>query len=787
MLRNYFVIALRSLQKNGVYSFINIAGLSIGLTCTILILLWVSNELSWNGFHEKKKNLYRVYLNGKGDDAIYTQMAICLPLWEEFKNNERDIVHVTPTNWGQTHLLSYGDQHLYKTGYYASEDFLKMFTFPLVKGPAENQLKDPSTIVITEGTAKALFGNDEPLGKVIRVDDRVDLTVSGVVKDVPSNSSFDFQCLIPFSTYMNRESWVKDALTRWDNNSFNLYVEFRDGADPAAIESRVKDVIKKHSKENESEVTFLAMDRWRLYSEFKNGKSVSGLIVYVRMFMVIAAFILVIACINFMNLATARSEKRAKEVGIRKSIGSRRKELIMQFMGETLIISFIAFVIAIGMVEITLPFYNVLVNKSLFIDYSNPVLWLIACGFILFTGFIAGSYPAFYLSSFNPATVLKGKLQAGRKGTIPRKVMVTAQFFFSILLIISTIIIYSQLNYLKNRPTGYDRENLLSIEMTGDIGKNYKAIKTELLSKGLASAVCKSSSPITSIYAFLDADWQGKREEQRKSFATVATEYDYTKTMGIRMVQGRDFSEDFNDSLSVILNQAAVDYIGFKNPIGEKIIWNGGVKYTIVGVMQNVVMLSPHQPVDPMILVYDPGWINDMSIRLPKNVSAHSVMSEIENVYKKYNPNYPFSYAFADQEFNKKFTSIQLIGRLANVFAVLAIFISCLGLFGLAAFTAEQRTKEIGIRKVLGANISNLVMLLSKDFTALVILAFLLAAPLSWWAMDNWLSQYSYRISIEWWILATAGILALGLSLLTVSYQAIRAAIANPVRALRNE
>ncbi|HEY5824906.1 MAG TPA: ABC transporter permease [Cyclobacteriaceae bacterium] len=786
MLKNYLKIAIRSLFKNGVYSFINIAGLSIGLTCSVLILLWVNNELSWDDFHEKKNNLYRVYINGEGDNGIYTQRAIALPVWEELKA-DRDIKYVAPTNWGQTYLLTYGENRLYKSGYYAGDDFLKMFSFPIVKGATDNQLKDPSSIVITESTAKSLFREEDPIGKVIRVDDLLDLTVTGVIKDIPSNSTFQFECLIPFSTYMNRESWIKESLTNWGNNSFNMYAEFDEKADPQEIENRVKGIIKKHEANTTHEVTFLSMNRWRLYSEFKNGKSVSGDIVYVRLFSIIATFILVIACINFMNLATARSERRAREVGIRKSIGSKRKELIVQFLGETLFIATIAFIIAIALVQLGLPFYNQLVDKKLFIDFSNPLLWLGAVGVILITGLIAGSYPAFYLSSFQPAAVLKGRMQAGKKGAIPRKVMVTLQFFFSIVLIIATLVIYLQIDHLRNRPTGYDQDQLMMVSVNGDVEKNYKAIKNELIDNGLASAVSTSSSPITAIYSFMGAvTWQGKREDQRASMATVATSLDYTKTMGIKIIQGRDFAEEYNDSLSVMLNESAVKYMELKNPLEETIHWDDK-DYRIVGVLEDVIMTSPQAPVDPAMFLYDPTWLTDVSLRLSKENNPQESLAKIEAVFKKYNPAYPFTYRFADDEFNRKFTNIQMIGRLANLFSALAIIISCLGLFGLAAFTAEQRTKEIGIRKVLGATVSSVVVLISKDFTRLIILAFVLASPLAWWAMNNWLKAYSYRINIEWWILATAGALTLAVALIVVSFQAIKAAVSNPVKSLRSE
>ena len=787
MLKNYFLITLRTLQKNGVYSFINIAGLSIGLACSILILLWVADELSWDNFHEKKNNLHRVYLNGHGDNGIYTQMAIPLPLWDEFKQNQPLVKHVAPTNWGGTFLLTHGEQRLYKRGYYAGEDFLKMFTFPMVKGSAE-QLSDPSTIVLTKSTATALFGDEDPMGKIVRVDDAVDLTVTGVVEDVASNSSFEFECLMPFTTYMNREPWVKNARNQWGNNSFNLYVELQDGSSIDDLESSVKNVVKKATNgEEDIEVTFLPMDRWRLYDSFENGKSVSGLIIYVRMLSIIAIFILVIACINFMNLSTARSERRAREVGIRKSIGSRRKELIFQFLGETFLISLIAFIVAIGFVEVTLPFYNTLVGKNLAIDYANPLWYALSLAVITITGLLAGSYPALYLSGFKPALVLKGRMQAGKSGAIPRKAMVTLQFFFSIALIIGTMVIHFQLGHLKSRPTGYDMNNLMIVSSTGDIPKNFNAIKNDLLSRGLAESVTSSSSPITAIYSYNDGlEWSGKRENQRGSFATVAVGHDYTKTIGIPMVEGRDFSENFVDTVSMILNEAAVAYMGLKNPVGEKIrFWNN--TFTVVGVMKDVVMISPSRSVDPTVFIFEPSWRSDLSIRLSGNMGAHDLVPQIEKIFKQHNPAYPFVYRFTDDEFARKFADIERIGNLSNLFSMLAILISCLGLFGLAAYTAEQRTKEIGIRKVLGATISHIVYLVSRDFTALIILSFILAAPLAAWLMTNWLSQFQYRIAITWWMIGGAGVLAFLVALMVVSFQAIKAAVANPVDSLRNE
>lgn len=787
MLRNFIIITFRSIRKNGIYTFINVAGLSIGLACSLLILLWVNHEISYDAFHAKKEHLHRVMTNRQGDNGIHSSTAVPIPLEEALKKDP-GIRYTSMTNWGQTFLLTVDDKKLYKRGYYAGEDFLKMFTFPMIHGSAETSLHDPSAIVITRSTALALFGEENPMGKSIRLDNLVDLTVTGVTEDVPENSTFQFDCLVPFTTYMTNEAWVKRASTQWGNNSFNMYVELHDYAAADEVQQRIKDLIKANDPESTTaEVIFHPLTRWRLYSEFENGKSSGGLIEYVRMFSIIAIFILVIACINFMNLATARSERRAREVGIRKTVGSNRRELILQFLAESIIISFFAFFIALGIAEIALPFYNGLVEKNLFIDYTSLTFWATAAGIIFSTGIVSGSYPAFYLSGFRPAAVLKGKMQAGKKGTLPRKVLVTLQFTFSIILIVSTMVVYLQLNHLKNKPIGYDKHNMVMIQSTGDIPKNAEIIKQELLNEGLATAVTTSSSPITSIYAYMGGvEWQGKRPDQRAAIATVATSHDYAKTMGISIIMGRDFSEEFNDSTSVILNEAFANYAGMKNPLEEKIRWNDR-DYKVVGVFGDVVMSSPTSAADPTMFIYDPTWISEVSLRLPEHTSPHETIARIESIFGKYNPAYPFVYRFTDDEFNRKFTDIQRIGSLANLFAGLAILISCLGLFGLSAFTAEQRTKEFGIRKVLGATAAHVVTLISSDFSRLILLAFLIAAPLGWWAMNEWLQRYEYRIDIEWWMLALAGALTLTLGLLTVSFQAIRAALSNPVKALRNE
>ncbi|HNR75185.1 MAG TPA: FtsX-like permease family protein, partial [Cyclobacteriaceae bacterium] len=511
-----------------------------------------------------------------------------------------------------------------------------------------------------------------------------------------------------------------------------------------------------------------------------------GQIEYVQLFTAIAIFVIVIACINFMNLATARSEGRAREVGIRKSIGSRRIELIRQFLGESVLVTTIAFLLAIVLVEVAMPFYNQLVSKNISIDYSNPVFWLLSVGIVLLLGIFAGSYPAFYLSAFNPVTVLKRKLNLGKSGSTPRKVLVTMQFGFSIFLIIGTLIVYQQIMHVKNRDMGYDRENLIQMWTNDEIEEHFSVIREALLKTDVVKSVTKSNSPITSIFSNNEVKWAGM-PEGRVSFSTIATEYDYLETMGITPLKGRDFSRDFkSDTAGVVVNQAAVDLMGLTEPLGAKLMFNNR-ELEIIGVVPNIVMASPFQPVEAMSIIFDPTWSSTITLRLNPTEDYKGALDKIEQVFKQYNPNFPFEFRFVDKDFEKKFSDINLISRLATLFAGLAILITCLGLFGLAAYTAEQRTKEVGIRKVMGASVSSLIFLISKDFSRLVIIAFVISAPVAWWFLNNFLQRYAYRIEITWWVLLAVGIFALLLALIIVSTQALKAAVSNPTKSLRSE
>jgi hypothetical protein len=788
MFKNYFLITIRNLFKSRFYSFINISGLAIGITCSILIFLWVLDETSFDKFLPKADRLSQLWVNAYFDGKVNTWQSVPLPTYEALKTADSHIRRVAVTDWGYDHLISTGDEkRLMKRGFYVSEEFLEMFEFPLVIGNAAHVLDDPRSIVISEALAKALFDQEDPINKTIRLDNNHELKVTGILKNVPKNSSFQFDFLLTWKFREQVNEWVKRNNTNWGNYSFQIFVETHEPGDKAAVDNAIKMMLQNHGeKETKPELFLYPMLRWRLYSNFDNGVETSGMSDYVQLFTVIAVFILVIACINFMNLATARSERRAREVGIRKSIGSRRRELILQFIGESTFISFIAFAIAISLSQLLLPLYNQLVEKELFINYTSKEFWLLSLGAILITGIVSGSYPAFYLSSFQPIKVLKGKPTVGKNASLPRKILVTLQFGFSILLIIGTIVIYQQIQLVKGRELGYDQENLLATDFTDEVKKNYKPIKLELLNSGVVEAVTRANSQITEINSNNFLGWPGKPEDLRVIFTTLVTEYDYTKTMGIKVIEGRDFSEDFkSDTSAIVINKAGLALMNLKDPIGTELdLW--GKKRKLIGVVDDVLMGSPYDPVKPMFMILD-DWGGSVTIRLKKTKDLSASINVVKSIFEKYSPAYPFTYRFADQEFQKKFTTINLTSKLTNIFAVLTILITGLGLFGLAAFSAEQRTKEIGIRKVLGASVAGLVSLISKDFSRLVLISFLVSAPVAWWLLNKYLERYTIRTEVVWWVFPVTGLIALVFALAIVSTQALRAAHANPVNSLRSE
>jgi ABC-type antimicrobial peptide transport system permease subunit len=650
------------------------------------------------------------------DNTINTWQSVPLPTYEALKTIDANIKNSAVADWGGDHLLVVGEKKLYLDGYFVSEEFLTMFEFPLLFGDPKDVLDDATAIVITEETAKKFFGDNDPINKIIRVDDTGDLKVTGVLKDIPQNSSFQFDYLLAWKYRRASNPWVKENEDNWGNYSFQVFVELTDPANLNIVNDAIKLMLHDHGKDDfRSELFLYPLLRWRLHFSFDNGVEKGGLIDFVKMFSLIAIFILIIACINFMNLATARSESRAKEVGIRKSVGSRRIDLVFQFMSESLLISFIAYLIAVLATILILPFYNNLVDKELSINFTSIDFWIFSISMILLTGFLAGSYPAFYLSSFQPVRVLKGKIQEGRTASLPRKILVILQFGFSILLIMGTIVIYNQIQFVKSRELGYQQERLISVERNDELDKNYKVLKNELLQSGIVEGVTVSNSPITTISSNNFVGWPGKPEELKVIFTTIITEYDYASTMGIKVLHGRDFSRDFpSDSSAIIINKAALDLMDLEEPIGTELdLW--GDKRKLVGVFDNVLMGSPFYEVKPMFAIMG-DWGGYITVRIKETNDINASLNQIKDLFEKYNSAYPFEYSFADLDFDKKFKSINVTGSLSNIFATLAIVITGLGLFGLAAYTAEQRTKEIGIRKVMGASVMNIVTLMTQDF-----------------------------------------------------------------------
>ncbi len=787
MIRNYFIVSLRNLLKKKIYSIINITGLAIGITCSILILLWVNDELSFDKFHPKADRLYQLMASADFDNTINTWQSVPLPSYEALKTANSYIRNSAVTDWGGDHLLVHGEKKLYLRGFFVSEEFLTMFEFPLIYGNATDVLNDASSIVITEETAAKFFGEEDPINRVIRVDDRGDLKVTGILKDIPKNSSFEFDYLISWKHRRSVNPWVIENEDNWGNYSFQVFVELSEHMHLAEVNEAIKPMLQDNGEDDmKSELFLYPLLRWRLHFSFENGEEKGGMIDFVKMFSLIAVFILIIACINFMNLATARSESRAREVGIRKSIGSKRSDLIIQFISESLLISFIAYFIAILATFLILPFYNNLVDKELYINFRSFDFWIFSIIMILLTGLLAGSYPAFYLSSFKPIKVLKGKLQEGRRASLPRKILVILQFGFSILLIMGTIVIYNQIQLVKNRELGYQQKNMIMVELNDELDKNYHVLKNELLQSGIVDGVTISNSPITQINSNNFLGWPGKPEEQKVIFTTITTEYDYAHTMGIEILQGRDFSPDFpSDSSAILINLAALELMNLEDPIGTELdLW--GQKRTLVGVLDNVLMGSPYQEVKPLFAIID-DWGGYVTIRLSQTQDINASLNQVKDLFEKYNAAYPFEYNFADLEFDKKFKSINMTSNLSNIFATLAIIITGLGLFGLAAYTAEQRTKEIGIRKVMGASVMNIVRLMTSDFSRLVIISYIISAPISWWLLSWYLERYPVHTKIHFWIFVVTGVFALGFALIIVTSQTIKAAHADPVNSLRNE
>ena len=785
MIKNYFKIAGRNLFRNKGFSITNIIGLTIGLTCTIFIFLWVKDELSYDKFQKNYDNIYQVMANRDFNNTIFTDPNMVLPLASSLEKSYSQIKNAVVTTQGESHIFSYGDQKLKKTGLTVGGNFFDMFSWKFIKGNAANAISDPSSIVLTQSAAKSFFGNKDPLNQILRIDNENNLRVSAIVADPPGNSSLQFDFIKAFN-YSDPD--VKNDMNEWVNSSWRVYLQIIPGTSITAVEKDINTLKKQHDPHDKVSTYFtFPMNKWRLNSDFKDGKNVGGMIEYVRLFTIIAIIILLIACVNFMNLSTARSEKRAKEVGVRKVLGSDKKQLILQFFFESMILVFIAFVLAVIAVFLLMSPFNTLVDKHLSLDLTQPYLWIGGLVIIIFTGVIAGSYPALFLSSFNPAKILKGTILQGKSAVIPRRILVIAQFVISIFLISATIIVYQQIQHVKKRDIGYNPDNLIMIPSTPDVSKNYTIIKEELLKTGLVSSVTRTFSPLTEVWwKSPSPHWDGQPTDVQIIVTGFSTDVDFAKTTGVKILQGKDFSGMPSDSSAIMLNKAAVIAMGLKNPIGMQMRY-GPRTYTVTGITDNVVMESPFKPVEPMMIYYQPENSNIVDIRLKPSSQLQQSLKSMEKVFKTYNPSVPFEYQFADKEFGKKFLTEELIGKLTNIFAGLAIFICCIGLAGLAAFTVEKRIREIGIRKVLGASVQQVLLLISSEFLKLVLIAFIIATPLTYWLMNEWLQKYDYRIHISIWVFFGVGIGILLLTLAVVSLNTLKAATTNPVKSLRTE
>ncbi|HEY4935545.1 MAG TPA: ABC transporter permease [Puia sp.] len=799
MVKNYIIVAWRNLVKNRTSSFINISGLAVGMAVAILIGLWIWDELSFNKSFENYDRIAQVMQHQISNGNISTFKGMPFPLGTELQNNYgNNFKYVVKASWPGDHILSSGEKNLSRRGMYMQEEGPRMLSLNMIEGTPDG-LNELHSILITESTAKAFFGDADPLNKLVRIDNKLDVKVTGVYKDIPFNTDFrELDFIAPWDLYIISEQWIKKANDQWDNNSFQLFAQIANNTDFNTADKNIRN--SKYNKDApedkkyKAEVFLHPMRDWHLRSHWENGIQTGGLIEYVRLFSIIGIFVLLLACINFMNLNTARSEKRAKEVGVRKAIGSLRKHLIVQFYIESFLVVVFAFSLSLLLGQLFLPWFNNMADKKMYMPWANPLFWFACISFSIITSVIAGSYPALYLSSFQPVKVLKGAFRVGRLASIPRKVLVVLQFTISLALIIGTIIVYNQIQYSKNRPIGYDRNGLMMIRMKSpDFYGKFGLLKNELKNSGAVVDYSESSSPLTDVYSDNDGfTWQGKDPSLDGDFETIWVTDEFGKTVGWQFKEGRDFSSEFKtDSSAIVLNESAVKFMGVKDPIGKMITWGAdehskAKSYKVIGVIKDMVMESPYEPVKQTIYFMDYDNVNWIVLKLNPNKSATESISKIEMVFRKYIPSAPFEYKFADTEFAAKFAAETRIGELSTFF-VLAIFISCLGLFGLASFVAEQRTKEIGVRKVLGASVFNLWKMLSKDFVVLVVISLAIVTPVAYYFMHHWLLNYQYRTEISWWVFAASGLGAIIITLLTVSYQSIKAAVANPTKSLRSE
>ena len=809
MFKNFLRTTLRNILRNKGYTSLNIFGLAIGIACAGFIFLWVEDEVNFDSNNVNKERIFLVKTNDQVDDGVFTHSSTTGPMAPAMQSTLPGIENTCRTTEdGTSFLFTIGNKAVNASGKYVEPSFFNIFTLPFVQGNAGSAFSQLHSIVLTQQTARKFFGDEQDvIGKTVRMDNKQDYVVSGVLKDLPENSTLQFEWLAPFKVWYDENPWA----AKWGNFGLTTYVELEPGADANAINKKLLNpfydfTTQKVEKDKSSVHVFLfGMNNWHLHDDFENGKLTgSGRILYVRLFSIIAWIILLIACINFMNLATAGSEKRSKEIGVRKVLGSGKKRLIVQFISEAIFMSFLAAVVAVILMSILLPAFNTLVQKNLSLGLTNPQHFIALSLLTLLCGLVAGSYPSFYLSSFNPVFVLKGiKLKTG-SASIIRKGLVITQFAVSIVLIISTIVIYQQIQHIKSRDLGYNKDNLVQIDAQGDIVKDFPAIKQDLMNTGFVKNVTLADhNTLGGGNNTTAISWQGKDPNSNIVISQRLVSQEFMSTTGMHIVEGRDFQpadeiefgdnhmpKDSNQNFNVLVTQSMEKLLGKGSAIGKTMqrpFNNGTFHLRVTGVVRDYVYGDMYGQSAPVIFYDIPGAASLLYVKVTPQGDPENALAKIAAVMKKDNPAYPFDYKFVDDQFNQMFLSEMLISKLSRVFAALAIIISCLGLFGLAAYTAERRTKEIGVRKVLGASVTGITALLSKDFLKLIAISCLVAFPVSWWAMNDWLKNYQYRIEISWWIFLAAGISAMVIALVTISFQSIKAAMANPVKSLRSE
>lgn len=778
MFRSYLTIALRNLWRNKLFSAINIGGLGIGMAVSFTLLLYVIFQFSFDKFHANADNIYAVVGGEHGGAGMPVPLAEVLP------KEIPEVKAAARTTFFRPYLLQAGESALKLSGGFVDPQFLDIFSFPLIKGDVRS-LKEKNVIVLTESTAHKLFKDQDPIGKIVKLDAKDPLVVTAVISDPPPNSTIQFEFLSSWSLLMANESWMLDA--GWYNFCVFTYALLYPDANAAAANNKIKHLLAKKGGSNDFTLFLHPLKDWKLYEKIRDGKIIGGRIETVRLFIMLALGILLIACVNFMNLSTAQAERRAREVGVRKAIGARRSSLVAQFFGESLILVLVANVLAFALILLFLPAFNNFLSASLDLLSAPFFFWVCMVFLLLLTAIISGSYPALYLSGFQPIKVLKGRVNVVKGAFRPRQLLVVLQFGLAVVLIIVTIVIYRQLNYIQNRPMGYDPKGLVDVMLEGKVYDNFETFRQASIASGAAvDAAIVSSSIASSGSSVFGLKWPGMEEgEEKKSFGIIAATAHFSNTFSIPLKEGRDFRSDA-DSMSIMLNEAAVKAMRLKEPMGQEIILNGE-KRIVTGILKDFVWTTSYQPVEPMVFSYKSSWRSNITFKLNPTLSVKACMDRLERVYHQLNPDYPFKYSFVDDDYKRKYDYERFMGTLTNIFASLAIIISCFGLLGLSVFAAAQRTKEIGVRKVMGAGVHQVTLLLTKDFLKPVLVAIVLGSPIAAYIMNDWLQRYTYRVGMDWWMFALAGALTVFIAVLTVSVQSIKAATMNPVKSLRSE